>query len=73
MGARDCKEAADLCGTLFIPIVFHPGGAEDMVQRWIRERGVGNTELTDPEVLETIRLEEDVYAFGGSNVLTLAG
>lgn len=70
-GAQDYKNAADLRGVPFIPIVLHCQIQENMRRILSEGRGTGNTKLTDLAVLKTIRLEEDIYTFGGPYELEL--
>lgn len=70
-GAQDYKDAADLRGALFIPIVLHCEMAENMTRVSSKERGTSNTKLIDPAILETIRLKEDLHTFGGPDELEL--
>lgn len=70
-GAQDYKNAANLRGALFIPIILHCEMAENVIRVSSEERATGNTKLTDPAVLKTIRLQEDIYTFGGPYELEL--
>lgn len=64
-GAQDYKDAADLRGAFFIPIILHCEMTENLTRLSSEERGTGNTKLRDPAILKAIRLKEDIYTFGG--------
>jgi hypothetical protein len=70
-GAQDFKNAANLRRALFIPVVLHCEMAENVLRISSGKRGTGNTKLTDPAILEAIRLKEDIYTFGGPHELEL--
>ncbi|KAM0472347.1 hypothetical protein ACHAPX_008775 [Trichoderma viride] len=75
--ARDYKDAADLRGTLFIPVILchgYPPSFTEVISEfteWNRQTGAGNSRLTRPAVLRRIGSEENMYVFGGPNKLRL--
>lgn len=68
--AREYEEAAKQRGSVFVSIRLLCD-REEHFRRATYESRKGTTKLTDLEILEGIRLEEDVYCFGGRNELTL--
>ena len=70
--ALDYQDAAARRGVPFLSVVLWCDLNENL-RRVVQEgRGGGlNTKLTDPEIAQTIRLEEELYRFGGPSELEL--
>ena len=70
--AQEYADAAKLRGSPFYSIIMDCDIDENLRRlQAVSRGGVGNTKLTDIEILYAIRKTEDIYHFGGSKELVL--